>query len=151
MQGAFKASSHIGIGESTNMVLTCHHCLEQLNVVSGKRIKCSYPATGCGLLSCSDIVELLDCRRRVVHNGQRIQVSVVRLPGDFPVAEKISNTLLPAAWQPIRFALCCIYNHYRNPQIFHKMLSKQRSRGHGLHTGSYQKFMRHLSRKIHER
>jgi hypothetical protein len=31
------------------------------------------------------------------------------------------------------------------------MLLKQRSRGLGLHTDSYQKFMRHLSGKIHER
>jgi hypothetical protein len=36
---------------------------------------------------------MLDCRRGIVHNGQLIQVSVVCLQGDFPIAEKIGNTL----------------------------------------------------------
>ena len=39
------------------------------------------------------IVEMLDCRRRVVENRQRIQVSVVCLPGDIPIAEKIRHSL----------------------------------------------------------
>ena len=60
---------------------------DQLNVVSEKRIEWPHSTAGSRFLSCHDIVELLNCRCRIINNRQRLQVPVIRLPGDFQIPE----------------------------------------------------------------
>ncbi len=74
-------------------MLARRHCFEQLNVVVGKRIECPHSTAGRCLLWCCNVVELLDCGRRIVDHCERFQLSTVGLPGNFLVAEKISYIL----------------------------------------------------------
>src|SRR5690606_12982333 len=45
----------------------------------------------------------LDCRRRIVDNRQRFQISVVSLLRDFTIAEEIGNSL--PHWNPFQHSL----------------------------------------------
>ena len=91
MQGTFEVRTYVGFGESADAVLSGHHRLEEQSVIPGKRIESSYSAPGCRGFARGDVVELLERRRGIIDDRQRIKVSLVCPPGDLLVAKEIGD------------------------------------------------------------